>query len=290
MPPTPAIHPLARWSTVSASQPDSHPPRRRARPTAASHDDGASPFSTPHLQARAARTDAVAGKPKVATHPSPSFRTWTADQILVNPAKASNASGSCAVTISAPASPNAPINNRSVAKSLVWIRRQGGPAPWPGPLVLTSQVCATMTSVHVRTRVSRLAATVETAIMAVKTSDADCAPARDGDPLEADRKARNTPKARTHTRSAQLHGVSLSSMEAEGDSTGGHRAKLDWAGIDRPSSRPAKRARLAIPPSAAQPVRRPVARHAARKSDPRMRRMEGAAAKPVTRWVGGVPG
>src|SRR3989304_4026276 len=61
----------------------SPPPRRRARPTAASHDDGASPFSTPHLQARAERTEAVAGKPKVPTHPSPSFRTWTADQILV---------------------------------------------------------------------------------------------------------------------------------------------------------------------------------------------------------------
>src|SRR3990172_2597535 len=137
-----------------------------------------------------------------------------------------------------------------------------------------------MTSAHVRTSVNKLAATVETAITAVKMSDADCAPARGGAPLAADRTARNTPKARTHTRSAQLHGVKSSSMEAEGESPGGHRAKLDWAGIDRPSSRPARRGTLAMPTSAAQPVRRPVARHAARKSDPRMRRMEGAAAKP----------
>jgi hypothetical protein len=144
-----------------------------------------------------------------------------------------------------------------------------------------------MASVQVRRKLSIVAATVERAIAAVKAKAADRPVATGGAPDDADARARESPKARTHIRSAQVQGVRASRTEAEGNSSDGRREKLFCDGTDRPSNNPARRAKLEIETSTAQAARRPDGRHTTRSRDPSMRKKEGTAAKPghpVRRW------
>jgi hypothetical protein len=144
-----------------------------------------------------------------------------------------------------------------------------------------------MANVQVRRKVSIVAATVERAIAAVKAKAADRPAGEGGVPDDADVRARERPKARTHIRSAQVQGVRASCMEPEGDSSDGQREKLFCDGTDRPSNNPARRAKLEIVTWTAQAAWRPDGRHTTRSNDPSMRKKEGTAAKPghpTGRW------